>query len=53
MPVAQKQMPLHGKKWSGNRRAAPASLYTHVQIKYEGSKVTYRIPLENWKGATK
>lgn len=39
------------KKWCGNLKAAPAALYTHVQIRRtlpNGSVHKYRIPVENF-----
>lgn len=37
------------KKWSGKLRKTKASLYTHVEVRYEGSKNRYRVPRENWE----
>lgn len=39
------------KKWAGDLKAAPAALYTHVQIRRtlaSGKTHKYRIPLENF-----
>lgn len=37
-----------GNKWSGNRKAAPASFHTLVKVKTDTA--TYLIPREQWAG---
>lgn len=36
------------KKWAGCLKYTKASLYTHIAVRFEGSKKKYNIPLENW-----